>query len=120
MAENCPKCGMYEIKNDGMNGLYWCPNPECGWEENPQPKGDGEQMTESKYVDFDELIWGGKTTKAYVRTKDETVIGIVKWYPAWRRYCFFPDSETLYDSQCMKDISAYIDELMELRNKERA
>ena len=42
MSENCPKCGMYEIKNDGMNGLYWCPNPECGWEENPQPKGDGE------------------------------------------------------------------------------
>ena len=42
MVEYCPKCGMYEIKNDGMNGLYWCPNPECDWEENPQPKGDGE------------------------------------------------------------------------------
>ena len=77
-------------------------------------------MSESKYVWFDPLIWGGKTTKAIVKTVSTgEEIGVVKWFPAWRRYCFFPDSDTLYDSQCMKDISAYVDELMKLRKKER-
>lgn len=34
-------------------------------------------------------------------------LGVVKWWPAWRRYCFFPCKDTVYDANCMLDIAAF-------------
>ena len=46
-------------------------------------------------------------------------LGTIKWYGAWRKYCFFPDDGTIYDSKCMKRIMEFIDEQTDIRNAER-
>ena len=47
------------------------------------------------------------------RTKDE--LGIVKWYPAWRSYCYFPTVQAVYSSGCLNDIHDFIEQLMNER-----
>lgn len=41
------------------------------------------------------------------------VIGFIKWYGPWRRYCFFPGTDTVWDSNCLGEIKAYLDECNE-------
>jgi len=36
-------------------------------------------------------------------------IGVVKWYPAWRHYCFFPDHETVFSDRCMLKIGQFVE-----------
>ncbi len=47
------------------------------------------------------------------RTKDE--LGMVKWYPSWRQYCFFPHPETVYSTGCLEDIKDFIRQLKQSR-----
>ena len=58
-------------------------------------------------------------TKVYsVTTKSkETELGVIKWYPAWRRYCFFPSSEydTVWDFSCLHEVATFIKDLMDAR-----
>jgi hypothetical protein len=32
-------------------------------------------------------------------------LGSVRWWSHWRRYCFFPQPETLFDANCLWDIA---------------
>lgn len=34
-------------------------------------------------------------------------LGVVKWWPAWRRYCFFPCKDTVYDANCLWEIADF-------------
>ena len=63
----------------------------------------------------------GKTGIWYVYSvHDDTChLGVIKWYWAWRRYVFWPEEETLYDSNCLKTIAEFIDAEMEQRKKEQ-
>lgn len=46
-------------------------------------------------------------------------IGTVKWHSPWRRYCFFPDPNTLYDGACLGDIAGFCNKQTNLRKMER-
>lgn len=35
------------------------------------------------------------------------VIGRVSWWGAWRSYAFFPNPQTLYEPQCLRDLAAF-------------
>lgn len=35
-------------------------------------------------------------------------LGEVKWWGAWRRYCFFPAPETLFEPTCLRDIADFL------------
>jgi len=62
-----------------------------------------------------ELISHREKTNIYLilNRKYNISIGQVKWHNYWRQYCFFPNSETIFSSGCMKDLVAFIDKLME-------
>lgn len=61
--------------------------------------------------------FNGKTKKFFVFSKlSHAYLGIIKWYSPWRRYCFFPDTDTLYDRFCMVEISQALHDLMQQRN----
>lgn len=48
------------------------------------------------------------TKRWAVRPQDGTPdIGIVKWYGPWRKYCFFPTPETVYEWVCLRDIARF-------------
>lgn len=74
-----------------------------------------------EHISFIQLSNVGKSTlKWLVSNKIHKVaIGEIKWYGAWRKYCFFPYAKTVFDAKCMKGITEFIDNQMELRNAER-
>jgi hypothetical protein len=40
------------------------------------------------------------------------MLGIIKWYSNWRRYVFYPDRNTLFDSKCLSNIQLYLERMM--------
>lgn len=64
----------------------------------------------------------GITKKFTVQPKNSTnqseSLGLIKWYSPWRRYCFYPSNETIFDSKCLSNINDFIYSLMnERKNK---
>lgn len=43
------------------------------------------------------------------------LLGVIKWLGSWRQYCFFPETNTLYSNECLKDIKEFLEKL----NKEK-
>mgnify|MGYP001613370893 CR=1 FL=1 len=62
------------------------------------------------WIRFDELTPNPSTKRWSVMTKDGTQIGMVKWYGPWRKYCFFPMAETVYEQVCLRDIARFCEE----------
>lgn len=40
----------------------------------------------------------------------EMTLGQVRYYPAWRRFCFFPGPGTLFDAGCLKEIEKFCED----------
>lgn len=36
-------------------------------------------------------------------------LGEIKWFGAWRKYTFFPMNYTTWDSNCLNEITAFLD-----------
>lgn len=74
-----------------------------------------------KYVRiYEEYKENRKTPIYYLYNQlDERIeLGEIKWNGKWRKYCFYPYDETLYDTQCLMDIALFMDKLnKEKRNK---
>lgn len=68
-------------------------------------------------VVYKETIEGRKTPIYSLESVyDKVFLGEVKWYGPWRRYCFYPCDNTVWDVKCleelenlMKDINKGID-----------
>ena len=72
-------------------------------------------MNES-YIKFELIDKNPKTNVYSVKNKNsDDLLGFIKWYSAWRQYCFFPVNSTVYSRGCMKDINDFINKIMEER-----
>jgi hypothetical protein len=64
------------------------------------------------FVIFHDLgaIPKGKTHWYEVTTIDgeHVVLGVVKWFPRWRKYGFFPNPETVYEEICLGEIREFV------------
>lgn len=49
-----------------------------------------------------------KTEVWMVRTLDHTPIGEVKWWSAWRKYCFMPKANTIFEEVCLRQIADFV------------
>jgi hypothetical protein len=47
------------------------------------------------------------------------VLGTVKYYPAWRQYCYFPQSCTVFNDGCLRDIADFLSQLDTDRKEKR-
>lgn len=52
-----------------------------------------------------------KTNTYLVISENDNVIGQIKWYGAWRKYCFFPEEKTVFENKCLEGISNILIEL---------
>lgn len=68
----------------------------------------------AKYLTFEkDITYAGKTNKYGVFNLTKSLLlGFIRWHGAWRKYCFFPASNTVFDNGCMKEIIEFIDEQM--------
>jgi len=72
----------------------------------------------SKYLEFYKSMDKPKTSVFLVLSKNSNDrLGEIKWFARWRCYAFFPGEETIFNSECLKDIKEFIDKLMEKRKK---
>jgi hypothetical protein len=70
------------------------------------------------YLQFDEYDSPTKKTKVVnvVNARDGTILGQIKWWGAWRKYCFFLSFGYLvFDSGCLQEIIEEMNRLMKER-----
>ena len=74
-----------------------------------------------EHIAFTEIPSTTKKTKDFIITTADLMVNLahIKWYAPWRRYCFFPRDNTIFDTTCLKKIYDFIDKLMAERSKER-
>jgi len=77
--------------------------------------------TDYPYMTFTEVTNPGKKTKIWeIASKSNGgLLGRIKWYGAWRQYCFFPEPDTIFNIGCLADIDAFIHDAMRDWRKER-
>lgn len=72
----------------------------------------------SKWIEFVKLRkpTGRKTDIYQVVTKGgDSLLGQVSWYAPWRCYAFYPNSNCVFEKQCLQDITSFIVDLMNER-----
>lgn len=53
-----------------------------------------------------------KTTPWVVFSKDyKGTLGNIRWNGAWRKYCFYPHGNTVYDHHCLREIADFTSKL---------
>lgn len=70
-------------------------------------------MNEPKYIKFVELETPpDRKTKIWkvVNREYGSHVGTIKWYSPWRKYCFFPVTNTVFEEICLGDIAAFLEE----------
>jgi hypothetical protein len=65
-----------------------------------------------KYLSFKELGAKTKTKQFTVENTSGSILGHVKWYVPWRKYCFFTHGPFIFDVGCLNDIQDFINRLM--------
>jgi hypothetical protein len=64
-----------------------------------------------EFVEYD-VEKDKKTKTFYIKNSSDSVLGYIKWYSPWRRYCLLIDRTSLFDSGCIGEIKNFIDKLM--------
>jgi len=72
----------------------------------------------SKHLTF--VLYGtsdsGKTNRWEIRNlSDDSLLAIVAWYAPWRRYVVTPQPCTLFDAECLEEITDFLREQMAAR-----
>ncbi len=70
----------------------------------------------TKYLNYTLISDTGKTLIIGVGNNSGEKLGLIKWHGAWRKYCFNPLAEAIFDTECLNDIVSFINELMTQRN----
>ena len=67
---------------------------------------------EYEYLVFREKRKIGKTSIwSCCNKRHGEELGEVKWYGAWRQYCYFPTVQAVYSSGCLDDIAKFMQSL---------
>ena len=72
----------------------------------------------SKYLRF-VLIAGTAKTQTYhvISAHQGNVLGEIDWYIPWRQYVFEAAPDTIWNKDCLREVAAYLDGLMEGRKQ---
>lgn len=72
---------------------------------------------ENEFLEFTETkSISGLTKVIYIKSKRGDKLGKISWSGPWRKYCFYPECDTQFDSSCIMAIVNVIDNLMKDRN----
>lgn len=68
--------------------------------------------TKYKFISFI-FIEQKPKTQVYkcINNSSQNELGIIKYYPAWRQYCYFPTIQAVYSKGCLEDINNFIESL---------
>lgn len=94
----CKQCGKKEIP------WAWPSDDLCGDCDRKEKKKNG------TWIEFVPLEPKPKTKCWLVlNTQFRCSLGRISWHGPWRKYCFFPEAETVFEQTCLHEIAAFID-----------
>lgn len=67
-----------------------------------------------KYLKIEQLPQEkGKKTVVWrvIGTRSLALLGLVKWYTAWRQYCFSPSAWTIFNRECLLDLTTFLEKI---------
>lgn len=80
-----------------------------------------------KWIEFTSVPVATKTKAWDVAPTGQPTetLGRIKWYGAWRKYCFFPhngtiSSYTVFEWQCLRDIAQFCEDQTKSHKAEKA
>lgn len=80
-------------------------------------------MAIEKYLDFCLMPRGDsakKTDTWEVRNKrTNDLLGEVRWYAPWRKYCFYVHQRSVFDDKCMQEIASFMTRQMAKRRAQK-
>lgn len=54
----------------------------------------------------------GKTKIWWVESvSSNKVLAAIKWFSAWRQYCFYPVADTIWNKECMLDVGTFLEKV---------
>jgi len=67
----------------------------------------------TSYLTFEllKVTDSGKTEVWTIESRDESLLGMIRWHPPWRQYTVFLEDCTIFNNQCLKDIIDVLDVL---------
>lgn len=71
-------------------------------------------MENKKYLSFRHAASKGKTD-VFVIFNGDIYLGLIKWRGSFRKYAFFPEADTVWDSSCLREVIEFCDNLMKER-----
>lgn len=69
------------------------------------------------YIDFLCRSKSGKTNIYQVMSREGVHLGDIRWYASWRRYAFFPEINSIYEMDCLRDIAQFLATLKQERKE---
>ena len=71
-----------------------------------------------KYFSIYSIIKENRKTPIYwLLNNDNFNLGEIKWFPAWRKYCFYPNMDTIWDTKCLEEVIEFMNQI---NNKRRS
>lgn len=66
-----------------------------------------------KYFNINLVETGLKTNvyNIYSSNEDPVLLGSIKWYNHWRKYCFYAEDNIIWDSTCLCYIIRFLDSI---------
>lgn len=76
-----------------------------------------------KYFSIIEVFQENKKTNIYYIYPDsdtDVLLGRIKWYNHWRKYCFYAEDNIIWDTKCLNELIIFLDNLnQEHKNKKK-
>ena len=67
----------------------------------------------SEYLEFVLIRDTGKTKVISVDSKSSGArLAVIKWYWPWRQYVLTPESDTIWNRDCLEDVNAHMKALL--------
>ena len=70
----------------------------------------GNDAVFGSYLRFEPGLDKPKTKTWVVLNKEDSCpLGIIKWFSHWRKYCFFAADGTIFEENCLRGISNFVE-----------
>jgi len=78
-------------------------------------------MAKASFLTFIEVrVPDQKTHRYRVLSKiNEEELGVIRYHAHWRKFCFYPAQETIFDTDCLYELSTKLDDLGEILKESR-
>lgn len=70
------------------------------------------------YLTFVDLeIPAGQKTRRWGVVSGQVHLGEVRFYPQWRKFCFYPHTSTVFDAVCLNEIVFFCNHQNDVRRE---